>query len=72
MDWQKLKYFLTFVFVILIHANAFSCYLCLSMCTKVCGFIVPTTSIFAKREFRSMMTRRVFIKCYIVHNNFHV
>lgn len=46
MDWQKLKYVFTFVFVVLIHANDFSCYhLCLSLCTKVCGFIEPTTSL---------------------------
>ena len=71
MDWQKLEYLLTFVFSVLIHANDFSCYLCLSLCTKVCVFIEPTTSIPAKRVFRSIITRCVFIKgSSIIVNHF--
>ena len=38
VDWQKLRCLLTFEFMVLILVNDFSCYLCLSLCTKFRGF----------------------------------
>lgn len=45
VDWQKLRCSLIFEIVVLVLACDFCCYLCLSLCTKFCGFIEPMKNL---------------------------